>query len=78
LGGRGLFLDVGLCRGFVGFPVLAGEALVGIDGAVGGGEQGVGLHGHVGGEVAGALGLAFEAVRCAVVIGVGGLGGCGL
>ena len=73
------FLDLGFGRGFVGLPVFAGQILVGVDRAVGGGEQGVGLHGHVGGEFAGPLRLAFEADRGPVfgVAAVGGPGGRG-
>src|SRR5271166_5069860 len=79
LGGGGLLLDLGFGRGFVGLPVVAGQVLVGVDRAVGGGEQGVGLHGHVGGEFAGSLRLAFEADRGPVfgVAAVGGPGGRG-
>src|SRR5271169_6297204 len=79
LGGGGLLLDLGFGRGFVGLPVLAGQVLVGVDRAVGGGEQGVSLHRHVGGEFAGPLRLAFEADRGPVfgVAAVGGPGGRG-
>src|SRR5271165_2129978 len=79
LGGGGLLLDLGFGRGFVGLPVVAGQVLVGVDRAVGGGEQGVGLHRHVGREFAGPLRLAFEADRGPVfgVAAVGGPGGRG-
>src|SRR5208337_516189 len=78
LGGGGLLLDLGFGRGFVGLPVFAGQLLVGVDPAVGGGEQGVRLHRHVGGEFAGPLRLAFEADRGPVfVAAVGGPGGRG-
>src|SRR5271170_6807444 len=79
LGGGGLLLDLGFGRSFVGLPVVASQVLVGVDRAVGGGEQGVGLHRHVGGEFAGPLRLAFEADRGPVfgVAAVGGPGGRG-
>src|SRR5271166_4098802 len=79
LGRGGLVLDRGFRRGFVGLPVFAGQLLVGVDCAVGGGEQGVGLHRHVGGEFAGPLRLAFEADRgpVFVVAAIGGAGGRG-
>ena len=77
LGGGGLLLDRGVGGGLVGFPVFAGEVLVGVDGAVGCGEEGEGLHRHVGCELAGALRPAFEADRgpVFVVAAVGGAGG---
>src|SRR5271166_7077123 len=79
LGRGGLVLDRGFRRGFVGLPVFAGELLVGVDCAVGGGEEGVGLHRHVGCEFPGALRLALEADRdsvfvVAAVCGPGGRG----
>src|SRR5271166_4418349 len=79
LGGGGLLLDLGFGRGFVGLPVVAGQVLVGVDRAVGGGKEGVGLHRHVGSEFASPLCLAFEADRGPVfgVAAVGGPGGRG-
>src|SRR6202044_1340680 len=80
--GGGLLLDRGVSGGLVGFPVLAGEVPVGVDGAVGCGEEGEGLHRHVGCELAGALRPAVEADRCPEVVvaavGGGGGGGAGL
>ncbi len=70
-----LFERLALGRGAVRLPLFAGDVLVGIDRAVGGGQEGEGLDAHVGGEFRRAARLAFEADRSVGVLAAFGSAG---
>ena len=67
--------------GLVSHPVVAGDLLVGLDRAVGGGEEGVRLHGHVGCEFRNPERSGLEpsgGVGLSAAVGGAGCGGAGL